>query len=59
LAIVGTSGKLVQAQTIVAELVFEYGQIETSQIFYRLYSEFCQLLSGHFADSGQAPNRQR
>ena len=57
-AVVNTTGKLVQAQTIAAELGFEYGQIETSQIFYCLYSEFGQLLSRNLADSGQTSNRQ-
>ena len=56
--IVDTEGKLVQALTIAAEVVFEYGQVESSQIPHRLCSKFRQLLSRNFADARQASNRQ-
>ena len=58
-ALVDTAGELVQAPTIAAEVVFECGQIHTSQISHSLYSKFPQLLSCNFADSRQPPNRQR
>jgi hypothetical protein len=58
-AIVDTAGELVQAPTIAAEVVFEHGQIHTSQVAHSLYSKFPQLVSCNFADSRQAPNRQR
>ena len=58
LVIVDTAGKLVQALTVAAEVMFEYGQVESSQIPHRLCSKFRQLLSRNFADARQASNRQ-
>src|SRR5207248_9912328 len=58
-AIVDTAGELMQAPTIAAEAVVECGQIHTAQISHRLYSKFPQLLSCNYADSRQAPDRQR
>src|ERR1035441_4657533 len=58
LVMVDTEGKLVQALTIPAEVLFEYGQVESSEIPYRLCSKFRQLLSRNFADARQASNRQ-
>ena len=56
---VDTEGKLVQTLTIAAEVLFEHGQVQSSQVVHRLCSKFRQLLSGNFADARQASNRQR
>ena len=56
---VDTEGKLVQALTVAAEVLFEHGQVESSQIPHRLCSQCRQLLFRNFADARQASDRQR
>ena len=56
--IVDTAREFVQAPTVTAELILKHAQIGGSQIPYRLYSKFRQLLSCNLANAGQASNRQ-
>ena len=57
--VVDPACEFVQAKTIPAEVLFEQGQFQFSQISHRLYSELRQLVPCNFADSRQASDRKR
>jgi hypothetical protein len=57
--VVDTAGEFVHAETIPAEVLFEQGQFQFSQITYSLYSKLRQLVSCNFADYRRASDRKR
>ena len=57
--VVDPACEFVQAETIPAEVLFERGQFQLSQITYSLHSKLRQLVSCNFADSRQASDRKR
>ena len=56
--IVDSVGKLVQALAVAAEVLFEYGQVERSQVLNRVCAQFCQFLSRNFTNTRQPANWQ-